>query len=113
MLLLTEDAKLVCMHQAGIVENVPSQEWVTIALRRVLVSTDPEKREINGCPNINVGIRPCKNTLAVKIGYSDWVKVDGDRICLDNLEGLTDGTPAGFVKYVVEQPGQIFVSEGP
>lgn len=111
MLFLTEDAKLVCKHQAGIVDNKPSQEWVTIADRLVLVSIDPENRSINGCPNINVGIRPCKTTLKVKKGYSEWLRVDGDRICLDSVEGLTDGTPSGFVKYIVEDPGQIFVSE--
>ncbi|MDQ4124307.1 MAG: hypothetical protein M3134_01735 [Actinomycetota bacterium] len=113
MLFLTEDAKLVCNHQAGIVSNDPSQAWVTIEGRSVVVSTDPEGRPINGCPNINVGVRPCKTTLAVKEGYSEWLRVDGHRICLDSLQGLTDGTPSGFVKYVVEQPGQAFVSEAP
>ncbi|MPZ68910.1 MAG: hypothetical protein GEU71_05215 [Actinobacteria bacterium] len=111
MLVLTEDAKLVCMHQAGVVEIEPSQVWVTIDTRLVLVSTDPEDKAINGCPNINVGIRPCKNTLKVKKGYSTWVRIDEDRVCLDSVEGLTDGTPSMFVKYIVEDPGQMFVSE--
>ncbi len=108
---LTEDAKLVCKHQAGVVNHEPSQMWVTIESRLILVSTDPENKPINGCPNINVGIRPCKNTLKVKKGYSTWLRIDEERICLDSVEGLTDGTPASFVKYIVEDPGQEFVSE--
>jgi hypothetical protein len=111
MMVLTEDAKLVCAHQAGIVQNQTSQVWVTVDSRLLLVSINPENRPINGCPNINVGIRPCKNTLKVKKGYSTWLAVDGDWICLDTVEGLTDGTPPGLVKYIVESPGQFWVAE--
>jgi hypothetical protein len=109
--LLTEDSKLVCAHQAGIVDIEPSQTWVTVAGRRVLVATDPEGRDVNGCPNIGVGIRPCKNTLKVKKGYSSWVEIDDHGTCLDDLQGLTDGTPPGVVLYLVEDPGQPFVWE--
>ena len=47
---LTEDARLVCKHQMGKVQVVPTQSLVTIGGRRVLVAPDPEGRPINGCP---------------------------------------------------------------
>ncbi|HEV2914241.1 MAG TPA: hypothetical protein VGX92_13270 [Pyrinomonadaceae bacterium] len=111
MLFLTEDAVIVCLHERGIVQNAPSQDWVTIAGRRVLVEVDPEGRPIKGCPNFGVGIRPCLTTLKVQVGYSDWIRVDGHRVCLDTVTGLTDGTPPGTVMYKVNQAGQPFVEE--
>jgi hypothetical protein len=50
-------------------------------------------------------------TLPVKSGYSDFVRIDGKRICLDTVTGLTDGTPPGTVEYKVRSAGQDFVSE--
>ncbi len=111
MFILTEDAVIVCKHELGIVQNVLSQDWVTVAERRVMVEIDPEGRTIKGCPNYGAGIRPCVTTLKVQAGYSDWIRVDGKRICLDTVTGLTDGTPPGTVKYKVNQPGQPFIEE--
>ena len=39
---LTEDAKLVCAHEAGSVQIVATQKLVSIDSRRVLVEPDPE-----------------------------------------------------------------------
>jgi hypothetical protein len=111
MFFLTEDAVIVCQHERGIVQNVPSQDWVTIANRRVLVEIDPEGRTIKGCPNYGVGIRPCVTTLKVISGYSDLIRIDGRRLCLDPINGLTDGTPPGLVLYKVNEAGQPFVQE--
>lgn len=113
MLLLTEDAKLVCKHQLGVIQNEPTQTLVTANGRRLLVDSDPEGKEINGCPNVNpaVGLRRCMTTLRVREGYSELLRIDGKRVCLDTLMGLTDGTPPGFVQYIVSLPGQDFVSE--
>jgi hypothetical protein len=111
MLILTEDAVIVCQHELGIVQNVPSQNWVTIGGRRVLVEPDPEGRTIKGCPNIGVGIRPCLTTLKVTAGYSDLIRINGQRACLDTVTGLTDGTPPGLVKYKVNDAGQPSVGE--
>ena len=113
MFFITEDATVVCQHELGIIQNVPSQNWVTIASRRVLVEIDPEGRTIKGCPNVNVGIRPCVTTLPVIAGYSDLIRVDGRRLCLDTVTGLTDGTPPGLVRYKVNDAGQPFVQEAP
>ncbi|MEW5986127.1 MAG: hypothetical protein AB1791_05805 [Chloroflexota bacterium] len=111
MRFLTEDAKLICKHIGGKVAIQATQEWVTINGRKVLVEIDPEGRPISGCPNVGAAIKPCTNTLKVKEGYSDWLRIDGRRICLDTVTGLTDGTPPGVVKYLVQDPGQRLVSE--
>lgn len=110
---LTEDARLACDH-GGRITNKPSQALVRIAGRRVLVATDPEGRSINGCPNANImmGMRPCKTTLEVKTGYSNFIKIGGHRVCLSNVQGLTDGTLPGTVNYSVLSPGQTDVAAG-
>jgi len=114
MLGLTEDAVIVCDHQQGVVQNEPSQHWVTIEGRAVLVATDPQGRTIKGCPNINylAGQKPCSTTLRVSAGYSTFVRIGGRRLCLDSLTGLTDGSPPGTFHYTVRTPGQAFVSAG-
>jgi hypothetical protein len=108
---LTEDAKLVCKHELGVVGIVPTQELVTIGKRRVLVEVDPEGRPIGGCPMYGPTIKPCTTTLRVQVGYSDLLRIGGRRVCLDTVSGLTDGTPPGTVKYEVRLPGQEFVTE--
>jgi hypothetical protein len=111
MLILTEDAVLVCKHR-GKVGIEATQHWVTVKKKRsVLVETNPEARPISGCPNRGPGIKPCLTTLPVKKGYSDLLRIDGKRVCLDTVTGLTDGTPPGIVEYIVQTTGQDFVSE--
>lgn len=111
MFILSEDALLVCLHELGNIRVPPTQDLVTVERRRVLVESDPEGREIKGCPNIGIGIKPCKLTLRVKEGYSELVRIEGRRICLDSVRGLTDGTPPGVVEYKVRNPGQGLVQE--
>jgi hypothetical protein len=110
MLVLTEDALLVCAHVLGEVGLAPQQSWVTVNGRRALVETDPENRPISRCPMIGVTIKPCQLTLRVEQGYSDFIRIDGKRLCLDTVRGKTDGTPPGVVQYFVRAPGQDFVS---
>jgi hypothetical protein len=110
MQLLTEDAVLVCAHELGKVMILASQGLVTIAGRKVLVETDPEGKLIASCPNVGPTIKPCTNTLKVQTGYSTFMRVDGRRICLDTVTGLTDGTPPGVVTYHVVRPGQDLVA---
>lgn len=109
--LLTEDADLRCAHELGQVSIHASQGWVRIEGRRVLVERDPQRCAISGCPNYGPTIKPCLTTLAVQAGYSELVRIDGRRICLDTLAGLTDGTPPGTVKYQVRASGQNFVRQ--
>lgn len=107
---LTQDALIVCKHVLGKVALAPVQHWVTIEGRSVLVENDPEGRPISGCPNVGAAIKPCTSTLGVRTGYSEFLRVDGRRVCLDSVEGFTDGTPPGVVTYNVQAPGQVLVS---
>ncbi len=111
MYILTEDALLVCKHELGTVSIKATQDLVTIEKRRMLVENDPEGRSIARCPNVGATIKPCQKTLKVKQGYSDFICIDGKRVCLDTVTGLTDGTPPGTVQYKVRKPGQDLVSE--
>jgi hypothetical protein len=110
---LTLDAKLVCKHELGVVGLVATQSLVTVAGRPFLVEQDPVSRPISGCPMYGVAIKPCTCTLPVEAGYSGLVRIQGRRLCLDTVTGLTDGTPPGTVKYLVRAPGQILVGETP
>ena len=112
MLALTEDAKLFCKHGPGKVANKAWQTLVTIEGRRVLIEPDPVGWGISGCPSV-VPFKPCTATLAVRKGYSDYIRVDGHRLCLDTITGFTDGTPPGAAMYEVRDAGQSFVSEMP
>jgi hypothetical protein len=112
MRLLTEDAVLVCAHPVGIVSLAPSQAFVTIAGRRVLIEPDPQGRPITGCANAAPPMRQCLVTNRVQTGYSTFVRIGGKPVCLDSVNGLTDGMPAGAVHYTVRAPGQAFVGAG-
>ncbi len=111
MFLLTKDAILVCAHEMGLVQIAATQGLVTVEHRNVLVEVDPVGRPVVGCPNYGASIKPCIVTLPVQVGYSDFLRIDGRRVCLDTVEGLTDGTPPGTVKYKVRSPGQNLVTE--
>ena len=110
MRVMTEDAIVVCTHQLGRVERKPSQGLVRVDGRRILVDDDPVGRSIRMCPNYGVTVKPCNNTLAVTVGYSALVRIDGQRVCLDTIRGLTDGTPPSVVEYEVRDPGQTLLS---
>lgn len=111
MRILVKEAILRCGHD-GKVENVPSQEWVRVKGSPVLVDNDPQGRDISMCPNIGINIKPCNKTLPVTKGYSTFVRIGGKAVCLDTVEGFTDGTPPGAVKYNVRRPGQTLVGSG-
>ena len=111
MRILVKEAILRCGHD-GKVENVPSQEWVRVKGSPVLVDNDPQGRDISMCPNIGINIKPCNKTLPVTKGYSTFVRIGGKAVCLDSVEGFTDGTPPGGVKYNVRRPGQTLVGSG-
>ncbi len=111
MRFLTQDSVLLCKHKLGKVGILASQDWVTIGKRKILVEIDPEGKAITGCPNVGAAIKPCTLTLKVKKGYSGFIRINGRRVCLDTITGLTDGTPPGVVEYYVHSPGQNFVEE--
>jgi hypothetical protein len=85
---------------------------VTVDGRCVLVERDPEGRSIGPCPWTGPGGQmPCRTTLPVQQGYSAWLKVDGRRVCLDTVTGLTDAIPPATFNYTVSLAGQTLVSE--
>lgn len=108
---LTDNAVLVCAHELGIISNNATQDFVRIKDRRVLVAPNPESKTITGCPNTGPAIKPCTKTLKVTRGYSTLLRINGHRVCLSNVTGLTDGTPPGTVTYKVRSAGQKLVSE--
>jgi hypothetical protein len=109
---LTDNGTVLCLHVLGRVNIVAGQNLVRVQGNRVLVDNDPECRPIAGCPNYGIGIKPCLRSLRVQTGYSDFLRINGRRICLDTVTGLTDGTPPGTVMYRVAVPGHSIVSEG-
>jgi hypothetical protein len=109
MKFLTEKSSLKCSHK-GVVRNKPSQDWVTIENRSVLVDNDPEGRDIDRCPfHGPPGTKACGKTLKVTRGYSAFIRIDGHAVCLDNLLGFTDGIPPGS-NYSVVDPAETFVA---
>ena len=110
MKILTQDAVLRCDH-GGRVSHPPTQDFVTVNGRLILVDNNPENKSIAGCPNIGATIKPCQRTLRVEVGYSTFITIEERSICLDTVVGKTDGTPPGVVMYRVKSPGQVLVSE--
>jgi hypothetical protein len=110
VLLVTAQGVLVCGHQLGIVSVRTGQALVRISGVPVLVATDPEQRQVNGCPQVPP-TRPCLLTLGVTRGYSELVRINGAPVVLSNLEGRTDGFPPGAVQYLVRDAGQDLVAE--
>lgn len=108
---LTEDVDVRCAHRLGRASVPAAQVLVRVNGRRVLVDPDPRGRSINNCPNIGVGIKPCKTTLPVLHGKSGFVRINGSKVVRADLSGLTDGTPPGAVTYEVLTPGQNLVGE--
>ncbi|WP_428262852.1 hypothetical protein [Haliangium sp.] len=105
MRVLIDKSQLQCGHE-GKVTLSASQTWVRIAGDPILVEGDPVGRPILGC---TMGATaPCTVTVAVAHGYSDLVRIDGKRVCLDPLTGPTSGAPPGFR---VDDARQTLVSE--
>jgi hypothetical protein len=110
MLVLTKDAYFLCEH-GGRADPEAQQSFVRIDGVPVLVHGDPVGRTIHNCPHFDppAGIKPCVTTLEVDKGYSAMMRISGRPICLSAVEGLTDGTPPGVVRYTVHRSGQNWV----
>ena len=110
MLVLTKNAYFLCEHGGRANPNA-QQSYVTIDGVPMLVHGDPVGRTISACPNFNppAGMKPCTTTLKVQKGYSSFIRISGRPVCLSGVEGLTDGTPSGVVRYAVHRSGQGWV----
>lgn len=110
MILLREDALVVCTHRLGKVSLSAGQDLAYVEGVPLLVRADPEGRPIAGCPNVSPVTKPCTRTLSVTTGYSDLVTIDGRAACLDTLVGRTDGQ-GGIYEYVVQATRHDLVEE--
>lgn len=106
MRVLVLSGVLKCGHDGRVV-NAASQTWVRIAGDPLLVAEDPEGRPIAGCPNISTNSKPCRTTKEVTSGYSGFVRIGGAAVCLDAVQGPTDGVPPSL--YTVRSAGQDLV----
>ncbi len=111
MKILTEKALLVCDHKTGVVKLTERQDWVKIGDDKVLVKDDPENRSIAGCTFFNpaLSLKSCTQTQKVDKGYSEFVRIDGNPVCLDTVTGYTNGASPKSIHYSVVTPGQDFV----
>ncbi|KQZ07224.1 hypothetical protein B5M43_011965 [Microbacterium sp. MEC084] len=110
---VTADADVRCDHKLGRVAMIAGEDFVFVGARPVVTGDEPLRRPIGGCPNVNVGIKPCTTTFDVQTGRSGFVTIAGRPVIRADLAGTTDGTPQGGVRYRVEHPGQLLVSEMP
>ena len=106
MRVLVRSGVLKCGHD-GRVTTTASQSWVRIAGVPLQVADDPEDRPIVGCPNISTNSKQCTSTAKVTQGYSGFVGIDGHAVCLESVQGYTDGVPPSL--YTVRSPGQDLV----
>lgn len=111
MNLLTEHSVVKCGHE-GVVRLQASRRFVTVGGVPLLVAEDPVGRPIVACPNYGINVKPCTSTGAVGRGLSRFVTVDRRPVCLDTLEGVTDGVDVQVVHYTVRNPAQRLVAAG-
>lgn len=112
MFVLTRAAVLKCAH-GGVVENVASQDWVRIADDPLLVEDDPRGRSISACPMATITTPPCTATVSVDgASYSEFLRIDGRRICLDRTSGRTNWSQLGITPFSVTAVAQRFVQSG-
>jgi hypothetical protein len=104
------DGSIVKCGHGGIVSNQASQKFVKVQGMPVLIADDPIGRSIVACPNYGIGRKPCTTTRAVRTGYSGFVSISGHPVCLDTLEGVTDGVDVQVVLYTVINAEQTLVT---
>lgn len=107
---LTEKSILQCDHKTGIVELKMKQDFVRINGDRILVKPDPVGCTINACSWAGAGMTPCMKTVNIDTGWSEFVRIAGDPICLKPVMGKTNGTPGPF-SYSVGSTNQHLVTE--
>lgn len=110
MIVVTEASVLRCGHRTGHIKLITSQALVRIDGKLILVRDDPEHRDIDWCDNGSPTTKSCQHTLQVQTGYSALLRIDGQPIVLDNLEGVTDGFPPAGASFQVQSVNQALVS---
>jgi hypothetical protein len=108
---LTAKSILNCAH-GGTVDLDPSQSWVRIGGREVLVEPDTVNRPVKACPMATPTTPPCSKTVNADKGasFSELVKIDGHGMCLATATGMTDWSRMATTPYFVSSPAQDFVA---
>jgi hypothetical protein len=109
--IITEKASVVCPH-GGRVHLKASPGWVFVNGAPVMVDSDLEGCTISACPWTGGSLVPCSKTLRVIMGRSPWIKIDGRRVYLKKVKGLTNGAPPpGSFQFKVARSYHSFVQE--
>jgi len=109
MNILIQTSLLTCDHGSGVVAIGTLQSMVFINGVAAMVKGDFEAKGVAGCANAGPSIKPCTSTTAVNKGYSSHVFINNIPVALDDLEGVTDGTPPSTIPFKVRTPAQYFV----
>lgn len=104
MFVLTTKAVLVCDH-GGIIDIDPGQNWAKIENDPILIEPDPLNRPVLVCPRVTPTTPPCTLTISIEEGpsYSDFVTIDGRRVCKDTTTGRTNWSQLATVSFSVEK----------
>ena len=109
MKFLVQSSLLTCDHGSGVVAIGALQAMVHVNGVAVMVQGDFEAKGIAGCANAGPSIKPCTTTTAVTKGYSGHVFINNIPVALDDLEGVTDGTPPSTIPFKVRTVSQTLV----
>lgn len=109
MKVLVQTSLLTCDHGSGVVTIGALQSMVHVNGVAVMVKGDFEAKPIGGCANAGPSIKPCTTTTAVTKGYSSHVFINNIPVALDDLEGVTDGTPPSTIPFKVRSASQVLV----
>jgi hypothetical protein len=106
---LTEGSTLVCLH-LGTVQLTAGQSKLRVNGERVLIEGDLSGAMIAGCKTVadpNSKTAPCLSISSVINGVATKLKVSGQRVLLETITGLTDGTLSGTPQsWSVQSAGQ-------
>ena len=115
---VTKDSDLRCIHGGRVDTSGAPERHVRIDGHSIVCGQDPVGLPIGSlskalpiCPTPQTNsTKPCKNTVSVVSGQSDFVFVDGDPVSFEGLKGHTDGlAPAPGIPYAVDDTHQAFV----
>lgn len=108
-----ETARCNCEHRGG-VQIRPSQDWVTIDGRLLLVEGDLDHRPIVLCRGGAevVGVTRCRSIATVDddLSHSHLVAIDGRGVVLSTASGTTDWSSVAIARWTLGNPGQLWVA---
>src|SRR5260370_3534706 len=94
---LNHRAILQCTHGGRVMLIPPPFRSLWVMQSPVITEPDLMQAFIIGCPQIGPGIKPCTKIVAILMGRSFQIQIDGEVPILDSLRALTDGAPPAAV----------------